>query len=99
MSDGVFITMELDVKPEAIDAFANSFKTMIGDTAKFKGFRSLQVLRQGTKMFLFEEWDSEADYGAYIAFRTERGDMDMLESIMNSVQSGVWPTLVASAKA
>lgn len=97
MSDGVTITMDLDVKPEAVEGLAAGLPEMIKETAQFKGFQSIRIVRNGNRILLIEQWDSEDDYKAYIAWRTERGDMDGLGMAVNGVQSGVWPTLIATA--
>ena len=97
MSDGVTIIMTMDVKPEVVDALATGFPEMIKDTAKRPGFRNIRIVRNGNKLNLIEEWDSEADYDAYIAWRTERGEMEALGSMVNGVTKEVWPTLIVKA--
>ncbi len=97
----VFVTFDIELKPEAADPFCDGFQAMLEDTVKFKGFRTIRVVRHAenkNRVFLFEEWDSVADYETYIAFRTERGDMDMLSQIATSVKLDYWPTLVATAE-
>jgi quinol monooxygenase YgiN len=94
MSDGVTIIMTMDVKPEVVDALAAGFPEMIKDTAKRPGFRNIRIVRNGNKLNLIEEWDSEADYDAYIAWRTERGDMDAMGSMVNGVEKSVWPDVI-----
>lgn len=97
----VFVTLDIELKPEAADAFCDGFQQMLEDTVKFRGFRYIRVVRHTenpNRVFLFEEWDSVADYETYIAFRTERGDMDMLGQIAVSSKLDYWPTLVATAE-
>lgn len=96
MSDGVTIIMTMDIKPEMVNAIAASFPEMLKDTAQRPGFRNIRVVRNGNKINLIEEWDSEADYAAYFAWRTERGDMDAIGSMVNGVEKSVWPTLIAA---
>ncbi|RYF99229.1 MAG: antibiotic biosynthesis monooxygenase [Caulobacteraceae bacterium] len=97
MSDGVTIIMTMDVKPEIVDGLAAGFPEMIKDTAQRPGFRNIKIVRNGNKLNLIEEWDSEADYDAYIAWRTERGDMDAMGAMLNGVTKEVWPTLIVRA--
>lgn len=97
MSDGVTITMILDCKPEAVEGLAVGLPEMIKETATKQGFQSIRILRNANKIILVELWDSEADYNAYIAWRTERGDMDGLGQAVNGVELNIWPTLVATA--
>jgi len=97
MSDGVTIIMTMDVKPEYVDGLAATIPEMIKDTAKRPGFRNIRVVRDGNKISLIEEWDSEADYDAYIAWRTERGEIGGLDDKVNGVERSIWRTLVARA--
>ena len=44
-----------------------------------------------------ENWDSEKDYNAYIAWRTERGEMDGYKDIaVGEIEFGYWPETVVS---
>jgi len=97
MSDGITIIMTMDVKPEVIDGLVSGLPEMIKDTAQRPGFRNIRVVRNGNKINLIEEWDSEADYDAYIAWRTERGDMAGMGEMVNGVERSVWPTLIVKA--
>jgi len=97
MSDGITIIMTMDVKPEVIDGLVSGLPAMIKDTAQRPGFRNIRVVRNGNKINLIEEWDSEADYDAYIAWRTERGDMAGMGEMVNGVERSVWPTLIVKA--
>lgn len=96
MADGVTIIVTMDVKPEMVDAIAAGFPDMLKDTAQRPGFRNIRVVRNGNKINLIEQWDSEPDYAAYVTWRTERGDMDALGSTVNGVETSVWPTLIAA---
>ena len=53
-------------------------------------------MRNGNKINLIEEWDSEADYDAYIAWRTERGEMGAMGQMVNGVEKSVWPDLIVA---
>jgi quinol monooxygenase YgiN len=97
MSDGVIILATLDVKSEYVEGMVAIIPEMIKDTAKRPGFRDIRVVRDGNKISLIEEWDSEADYHAYIAWRTERGEIGDMHDKINGVKSSVWRTLVARA--
>ena len=101
MTNPVTITVELTFKPEATDAFCGGLPDMLKETAKQHGFRSIQVLRnkENRNQVLFvESWDSEEAYSKYIAWRTERGDMEAMGPLVaEPPKFGVWPTVVASA--
>ena len=99
MSD-VTVTLDLDVKPEAIDAMCAGLPDMLKDTATRPGFVDIRVVRQpnSTKVLFVERWESEQAYQDYIAWRTERGDMDGFAQALNTPpQITVWPVTVASA--
>lgn len=99
MSD-VMVTLDLDVKAEAIDAMCAGLPEMIKDTAKRPGFIEIRIVRQaGTNRVLFvERWASEQAYNDYIAWRTERGDMDGFAQALNAPpQMTIWATTVATA--
>ena len=99
---GVVITLDLDVKAELVDAVCGGVAEMIKDTAKRPGFIDIRVVRQpGTTRVLFvERWESEQAYNDYIAWRTERGDMDGFAATLNAPPvMTVWPDTVAAIAA
>lgn len=98
---GVKVTFTVKVVPEAVDAFCGALPAMIKDTAQRPGFRDICIVRHatdaGTVMFI-ETWDSEQAYHDYIAWRTERGDMDGMAAILaGPPQLDLWPITVATA--
>jgi len=97
MSDSVIVLATLDVKPECVEGMVAIIPEMIKDTATRPGFRNIRVVRDGNKISLIEEWDSEADFDAYIAWRTERGEISDMHDQINGVKSHIWRTLVARA--
>jgi quinol monooxygenase YgiN len=101
MTGPVTITLELTLKPEATETFCGGLAEMLKDTAKRSGFRDIRVVRhkhEPNKVLFIETWDSEQAYNDYIAWRTERGDMDAIGGIVASAPKlSLWPTVVASA--
>lgn len=101
MSDGVTITLALTLKPEAVGPFCANLPAMFADTAKRKGFRDIKVVRNKenpNKVLFIENWDTEQDYNDYIAWRTERGDMEAMGGVIAAPpQMDVWPVTAASA--
>ncbi len=98
MSDGITVTIRVDVKPEEVDAACLNLPEAVKDTAKFPGFRSIRVLRHGedrNRVMILEQWDREEDFRAYVAWRQETGTG--LGRVANEVEISIWPTLVASA--
>ena len=100
MNDGVTITLELTLKPEAIDAFCAGMRDAIKDTATRQGFRDIRIVRHAhePRVLFVETWDSEADYDAYIAWRQSTGAMDAMAQIIAAPpRKDVWPVRVAGA--
>jgi quinol monooxygenase YgiN len=97
----VTVTLGLTLKTEAVDAFCADMAEAIKDTAKFPGFRAIRILRHKddpAKVMLIEDWDSEDAYDSYIAWRTQRGDIDSLSEVMATPPMlDIWPTLAAAA--
>src|SRR5262249_6285241 len=94
MSDGVTVTAEFTFKPGEAEPFAASLADMLKDTARQPGFRDIKVVRhkEDANRFLFiETWDSEAHYHTYIAWRTERGDMERLGRSITGAKVDFWP--------
>lgn len=95
--DGVTVTFELHLKPEAVAGFLEVIPHMIKETAAFEGFRSIRIVQNKddpARVLFVELWDSEDAYRKYIAFRTQRGDMDNLAQLVSSTEMNVWPTMV-----
>jgi quinol monooxygenase YgiN len=100
MTDGVTITLEMTLKPDAIDAFCAGMPEAIKATAARSGFRDIRIVRHATepRVLFIETWDSEADYDAYIAWRQSTGMMDAVaEIVVAPPRKDVWPTLQANA--
>lgn len=101
MTDGVMITVKIEVKSEVIDDYLAALPESIAEVASRPGFRDLRCTRNKDNPNLFmwvENWDSEDDYNAYIAWRTERGDMDGYKDIaVGDIEFGYWPETVVSA--
>jgi quinol monooxygenase YgiN len=100
MAVPVTITLIMNCKPEATAGLCGALPGMLVDTKKFAGCRSVRIMKNKTdpnQLIFIEEWDSEADYQKYIAWRTERGEMDGLAAALTSPPKlEVWPTLVAN---
>lgn len=85
MPETITVTMVLVLRPEAVEPFRASFPVMVQDTRKFPGFREIRALHNADRpneVILIEQWDSRADYEAYIVFRTEHGDMERMAQMV-----------------
>lgn len=72
----ITVTLTLPIKPGKMDQFMNLIRTMIPDTARQPGFRSVKVHPHSSgegKAVFIEEWDSEAAYQDYLAWRAGPG--------------------------
>lgn len=99
-TDGVTITFEMRLKPEAVTGFLQGAPMMLQGTADFPGFRSLRIVQHKddpTRVLFVERWDSEEAYRKYIAWRVERGEMAGIAQAVTSMETNVWPNLVIEA--
>ena len=99
-TDGVTVTFELKMKPEAVEMFLQAVPVMLKDTAAFAGFRDIRIVQHKddpTRLMFLERWDSEDAYDKYMAWRTSRGDMDGLAHMVVSTETNIWPRLVVAA--
>lgn len=94
---GVSITFEMQVKPDLLSAFLEGLPGLVRESSQFPGFRSMRVVQHKddpTRLLLIECWESQDAYDRYIAWRTERGDMERLADVVLSTKVEVWPTLI-----
>lgn len=95
----VIVTMNMKLKPEAADGFCGVLPEMIKDTAKRPGFVDIQIVRHKddpNNVLFVERWATEQHYHDYIAWRTERGDMDGVAAVLaDAPKLDFWPTTAA----
>jgi quinol monooxygenase YgiN len=97
MSERVTVTMEVAVKAPIMEPFRARLPENLKETANFPGCRGVRIVAHKTKpntVLFIEEWNSEADYHAYIAWRKERGQG--IENVADSFEIDIWPTTIAS---
>ena len=78
------VILELNLKPEVADAVANGMGQTLVDTRAFEGCEEITVVRDQDdpgRVLVLEQWATRENYEAYLAWRTERGDMDGLADI------------------
>ena len=95
--DGVIVTFEMELRPEIVEGYLANADKILVDTAKFPGYRKIRIVQnkdEPNRLMFIEEWDSEADYRKYIAWRQERGDLDRLTQTTISTTTRIWPNLV-----
>lgn len=99
-TDGVTITFDFRLQPEAVGPFLQGVPMLLQSTAQTEGFRSIRVVQSKddpARIMFIERWDSEEAYRNYIAWRTERGDMDAFAQAVVSAETTVWPNLIVEA--
>ena len=75
----VTVLLECAVKPD-VDLIA-MMKQMLPDTRAYDGCEGVEVTQNqddSNNIVLIERWASRDHYEKYVAWRTERGDMDTL---------------------
>ena len=76
------VTVDLVCKEGSRKQLLADFKKMLPDTRARDGFISIEVNIDQDKpdrIFAYEHWENRASYEAYIAWREERGDMDVIK--------------------
>jgi quinol monooxygenase YgiN len=76
MAEAVKTTLALTLNPEMADDFCATFAAMVPATRKLKGCHSVSGYRnldEPNRFILIGEWESKADYEAYLAWRRENG--------------------------
>ena len=69
----VMVTVELNVKPEKFDEARGIFKEALKATREWEGCHSVEVYsnKEASKYVFIEEFDSEAIWQEYFAWRIE----------------------------
>ena len=73
------------IKPEAADAFAGGMEKALVETREYDGCISVHGYRDQddpTNIIAIEQWETRAQYEAYVAWRRNSGLMDRLGAIL-----------------
>lgn len=84
------VVLELKVKKENVDGMAEGFKGLFPDTRSYDGCIDLwasQNQDDPQNFIIVERWESREKYEKYFAWRTERGDIDNLGSMLEGEPS------------
>lgn len=79
------IILDLNVKPEHRDELIDTLAAILPDTRAFPGCNSVAVTvneDDQCNIVLFEKWETRSDHEKYMAWRTERGDLDKLGALL-----------------
>ncbi len=82
-----FVTLNATFKPEALEGAVGWINSADGlpTTRKQKGCIQIDAYADSEKsnaILMVELWESKEDHQAYLKWRTERGDMDKLGSML-----------------
>ena len=84
------VLLEVKVKPEFVDGMAEGFKGLFPDTRSYDGCIGLYATQNQDdpqNFVIVETWETRAKYEAYLAWRTERGDIDNLANMLEGEPS------------
>jgi len=80
------VILEFRAKDGCADQVRDWLRSVLPDTRGFKGCVTLHVIRnqdEPAQFLIVEQWDTRADYEAYLAWRAERGDMEIFGAMMD----------------
>lgn len=80
----VVVMLTLKAKEDQYDALVATMKAILPDTAAFEGAELIRAAGDddAKTVTLYEEWDRIESQQAYMGWRTERGDIDTLVSML-----------------
>ena len=80
----VLCTVLWDIKPECVDEFVQTLKSMFPETKTHDGFINIRLLKSDTaenEFILLQEWETTKHHQAYVSFRAGQGDLDRLAAM------------------
>ena len=86
----VKVALEFQTTPDQVDAMKEFFRAVLPDTRGYEGFESLTMHQNDddpTSFFVWEQWATRPRYEAYLAWRTENGDLDKLAVMLTGQPS------------
>jgi len=80
----VVVLLTLKTKPNTYEEFGDIFKNILNDTASFEGCEGIYAAgdQEDHTYLLFEKWTSIENQQAYMKWRQERGDLDVLGAML-----------------
>lgn len=84
------VILELRTKEDCADKARSWFKNVLPDTREFDGCIGLYLVKNQDdplNFVIIEQWDTRAQYEKYLAWRTERGDIDALVDMIDGEPS------------
>ena len=94
----VHITLELRLKPEAVQGFYETLPATLEETRAYEGCVNIAAYSHSDevgRVIVIEEWESSEAYQAYLAWRMETGFMDAVGAIITAPPAiNTWPNRV-----
>lgn len=81
------VLLEFRVKDGCHDRLKQKFKELLPDTRGFDGCISIYLIRDRedhAKIMVVEMWDTKEQYDKYLQWRVDRGDMDVLGTMLEN---------------
>ena len=81
------VLLEVTIKDGCHDKLRDKFVELLPDTRNFEGNIYIYLTKDQddpSKLIIVELWETRAHYEKYLAWRTERGDMDVLGEMMEA---------------
>lgn len=75
------VILEIQLKPDMIDAAKGAFKEILPDTRSYDGCQGVAVTENqdnAGNLVLVETWETRAKYEKYLGWRAETGVLDQL---------------------
>jgi len=79
------VILEFQAKEGCIEKVQSWLKSVLPDTRSFDGCVTLHVVQNQDDpagIMIIEQWDTRQHYERYLAWRQERGDMEVFGSMM-----------------
>ncbi len=83
----VDVILNLQVNPENREELLAVFEAILPDTRAYQGCQSVVVTSNEDdihNIVLLEKWDQRSDHESYMGWRTERGEIDKLVSLLSA---------------
>ncbi|PHS73201.1 MAG: antibiotic biosynthesis monooxygenase [Cycloclasticus sp.] len=83
----VDVILNVQVNPENREELLAVFAAILPDARAYQGCQNVTVTTNEDDLHnivLLEKWDQRSDHESYMAWRTERGDIDKLVALLSA---------------
>lgn len=95
----VDVIFSLQVNPENREELLAIFSAILPDTRNYTGCQGVVVTSNEDDMhniILLEKWNKRTDHESYLAWRTERGDIEKLAALLSAPPTLTYLTTIPS---